>query len=175
MNTQNNKKGFALSQSKGFTLIEMLVVVAVIAVLAGITLTGVGGFTSRARDTRRVGDLRSVQNYLEFYFSKCGRYPGATACGATNPSTWADVQSALNSYGAKTPADPVAAKTYFYGVSSDGLRYVLGAKLENDNRILEESSEMDSADIPSGFTFTGGLSASDCNDAAGTYGYCIGS
>ena len=56
----------------GFTLIEMLVVVAVIAILAGVVLTGVTGFQQSARDAKRIGDLRNIKNHLELYFNKCG-------------------------------------------------------------------------------------------------------
>ena len=56
---------------QGFTLIEMLIVIAVISILAGIVLVGVTGFQETARDTKRIGDLRGVQNSLELYYTRC--------------------------------------------------------------------------------------------------------
>src|SRR3989344_4158899 len=95
----------------GFTLIEMLIVIAVIAILAGVVLTGVGGFQASARDTRRIGDLRNVQNYLELYFNKCGHYPvtGSTGtdCGTPGANggtlTWALLETALKGVTSQVP------------------------------------------------------------------------
>ena len=53
-----------LSTKHGFTLIEMLVVVAIISILAGVVLTGVTGFQANARDTKRIAHLKQMQNYL---------------------------------------------------------------------------------------------------------------
>jgi prepilin-type N-terminal cleavage/methylation domain-containing protein len=68
---------------KGFTLIEVLTVVAIIGLLASIVLVGLGSFRTRGRDTRRIADLRSTQNALELYLDsirqithrlvRCGR------------------------------------------------------------------------------------------------------
>jgi len=165
--TNTNKKS-------GFTLIETLVVISIIAILAGITLTGIGGFTSRARDTRRIADLRSIQNYLEFYQSKCGLYPGTATCAAGTPTSWSDLVATLAPYG-KVPNDPVSTRTYFYGIyAADSSKYILGAKLENDNKILTDPADIDPGTATTGFNFVAGTS-SDCADTSPTYGYCIGS
>lgn len=155
-------------------MIEMLVVVAVISILSGLTLTGIGGFTSRARDTRRIGDLRSVQNYLEAYYTKCGKYPGAADCGGTSVTgDWSSLQAILTtSVGVNAPADPVAGRTYFYGVNTtlSNQKYIVGVKLENDNKALDDAGELDST---AGFVLTSGAAVGDCDDAAN--GYCVGS
>jgi prepilin-type N-terminal cleavage/methylation domain-containing protein len=60
---------------KAYTLIEMLMVVAIIGVLASSILIGLGSARAKARDARRITDLKSVQTALELYYSKYGIYP----------------------------------------------------------------------------------------------------
>ena len=66
---------------QGFTLIEILIVVAIIAILASVVLVGLGPTQAQGRDARRISDLREVQTGLELYYNKNGVYPTA--------STWA--------------------------------------------------------------------------------------
>lgn len=126
----------------GFTLIEMLIVIAVIAILAGVVLTGVSGFQASARDTRRIGDLRNVQNFLELYFNRCGFYPGSITGGSctTGATDWNGLKAMMEAEGftSNFPNDPVAGRTYYYGVSSDNLQYVVGAALERQNSALDD-------------------------------------
>ncbi|MEK7648541.1 MAG: prepilin-type N-terminal cleavage/methylation domain-containing protein [Patescibacteria group bacterium] len=65
---------------KGFTLVELLVVVAIIGLLAGIAIVSVNSVRIKARDTRRIADVKQIQNALELYNNeKGGLYPQATA------------------------------------------------------------------------------------------------
>lgn len=68
-----NKKGLALSdpefiegESKGFTLVELLIVVAIIAVLAVIGIIVFGNVQKGARDARRKADINAIASALEF-------------------------------------------------------------------------------------------------------------
>ena len=63
---------------KAFTLVELLVVVAIIAILASALLVGLGGARQKARDARRIADLRNVQSALEVYYARNNQYPAAT-------------------------------------------------------------------------------------------------
>jgi len=88
----NNKNiNFGNSGSAGFTLIELMVVVAIIGILTAITATFLMGARNRAHDTasiRNLGDLRTYANlyYLNHgdsyagFFASCGQ---ATACADT--------------------------------------------------------------------------------------------
>jgi general secretion pathway protein G len=61
--------------ASGFTLIEILVVVAIIGILAAVIVPRVVGETDRARRTRAVADLRAIENALAMYKLDNGVYP----------------------------------------------------------------------------------------------------
>ncbi len=63
----------------GFTLIELLLVIAIIAILAAVVLAGVASSRPKARDTKRLVDLKSIASALEFYNIDKGHYPVAAA------------------------------------------------------------------------------------------------
>jgi prepilin-type N-terminal cleavage/methylation domain-containing protein len=65
-----------INNNWGFTLLEMLVVVGIIAVLVGLGFTSYSTAQKKARDAKRKSDLKSIQNALEQYYSICGyQYP----------------------------------------------------------------------------------------------------
>lgn len=59
----------------GFTLVELMVVISVIAVLATIVYANLGKANPKARDAERQADLRNLQTAIEQYKQKNGRYP----------------------------------------------------------------------------------------------------
>lgn len=81
----------------GFTIIELLIVIVVIAILAAISLVAYDGLQQRARDTQRKADITAITKALELYYNDKGRYPGTP--GETGGST------SINS-GWSTTADP---------------------------------------------------------------------
>ena len=119
-------------KSKGFTLIELLVVIAIIGILATIVLVSLNSARQKARDVRRIGDLRQVALALEMSYDDNATYPSVTGCTAAN---WTGTMSAAletgGGYMTKVPTDPVNNTTYYYAYASTGLKYVLQATLEN--------------------------------------------
>ena len=113
---------FSTKNNKGFTLIELLVVVAIISLLSSIIFASLGSARAKARDTRRMADLRQLQTALELYFNDVGRYPGyllghhrSSACPGNSPIdtsyplwTAANVFDAsfTNNYMKTLPSDP---------------------------------------------------------------------
>lgn len=61
---------------KGFTIIELLIVIAIIAILAGLVLNNFTGAQAKARDTQRLQDINNVHSKLEEYHNEYSAYPG---------------------------------------------------------------------------------------------------
>jgi prepilin-type N-terminal cleavage/methylation domain-containing protein len=71
-------------EKKGFTLIELLVVIAIIGLLASIVLVSLNTARVKARDVKRIADLKNIQIALELYYSDHGYYPECTDSGGSN-------------------------------------------------------------------------------------------
>ncbi len=61
----------------GFTLVELMVTVAIIAVLSAIVTANFSSARSKSRDAKRVSDVAQIQLALEFFFDRCNQYPPA--------------------------------------------------------------------------------------------------
>jgi len=107
---------------RAFTLIELLIVIAIIGILSSIVAVSYPNYTKRARDTQRKSDLKQYQVALEISANKNNSIYPLTASGR------------LSSVITGGPEDPkyAADATYFYKYLSDasGLNYVVWAKLE---------------------------------------------
>ncbi len=68
----------------GFTIIELLIVIAIIAILAGLVLNNFQGAQAKARDTQRVTDINNIHSKLEEYYNENNGYPN-TFTAATFP------------------------------------------------------------------------------------------
>jgi len=62
----------------GFTLLELLIVIAIIGILVAIGTASYSNAQKKSRDARRQGDLKAIQNAFEQYYSKnSGNYPSS--------------------------------------------------------------------------------------------------
>jgi len=95
---------------KGFTLIEVLMVVAIIGILATIVLVSLNTARSKARDVRRISDLRQLALALEMSYDDNSTYPvQATCVDIATPLA----ALATGGYMGALPADP-GTYTYSY-------------------------------------------------------------
>ncbi len=135
---------------KGFTLIEIMVVISIIGLLSSIILVAVNGARVKTRDSKRTQDLIQIRNALDLYYSVNGKYPSTggiiyssrlTAIGApqhinscpSNDGDWIPglVASKIIS---QLPTDPLGDvnpacswnRQYLY-LSTNGAGYVLQA------------------------------------------------
>ena len=72
---------------RAFTLVELLVVIAVIAILAAIAIPNFLEAQTRAKVTRAKADLRVIAEALESYHVDHGRYPPAAGVGPHHTSS----------------------------------------------------------------------------------------
>ena len=118
---------------QGFTLVELLIVAAVLLVLGSIAVVAVTRSQRAARDTQVVYDLNQLQTALEYYYTEHGRYPavadGDSWTNVDTPGLAANLKAQLD----RLPQPPRTdnGETYTYVVSADGSAYYLGAHLEN--------------------------------------------
>ena len=71
---------------KGFTLIEMLIVIVVIAILALIVIPRLLGAGRKAKEATLRGDLHQLRNAVQQFEADCGDYPSALAQLMTQPA-----------------------------------------------------------------------------------------
>lgn len=99
---------------RGFTLIELLVVISIISLLSSIVMTSLNGARAKARDTKRIGDLRAVSTALSLYRNEYGTFcvanAGAGGRGWLNypySSPYGVAQQLVNlGYLSSVPVDP---------------------------------------------------------------------
>ena len=59
----------------GFTLIELLVVIAIIGLLSTLSILALNTARARARDAKRIADVKQIQTALEMYYNDTSDYP----------------------------------------------------------------------------------------------------
>lgn len=80
-----------------FTLIELLIVMAVIAILTAITLGAAGGIQNKAARSRAAAEIQAMSTALESYKLDNGIYPEMTSvnCTVVNPTSYIPAGSVL--------------------------------------------------------------------------------
>lgn len=151
-------------KKKGFTLIELLVVIAIIGVLASIVLASLNSARRKARDARRIADIKELQLALELYFDSNDAYAPALIDLTGNNCGGAPCIVAV-------PVDPSGTThEYRYCRFGSNLRYHIGASLEESgNNALDNDSN---AADPCGNGAISGVDTGACGDALVTTRYC---
>jgi general secretion pathway protein G len=116
---------------KGFTLVELLVVIVVLAVLAAIVLPKFLGAGQRSKEAALKSDLKILRNAVSLYLTDTGAYPAALSDLASTSA----IASGLDSTGASksitaadwngpyvesVPNDPVGGSAFTYHTDTTG-------------------------------------------------------
>jgi len=118
-------------KTSGFTMIELIVVIAILGLLSTIGLVSFRTAQIKGRDTQRKSDLAQIQKALEIYYNDYGYYPTDDY-----PASGSFVDTKGTLYIKEIPQDP---KFDAYPYSSDGTFYILYARLENNQDPCFES------------------------------------
>ena len=114
LGTQKIKKA-----QKGFTIIELLIVIAIIGILAGLVLNNFQGAQAKARDVQRKSRINSIYGKLEEYYNNNSGYPDGnfttTTLAGIDSDALKDTNGAAPTYSfqiaATTPTAPTLPTT----------------------------------------------------------------
>lgn len=180
---KNKQKWFTLSPSKGFTLLELLVVIGIIGLLASILVVNLTSARRRARDTKRIADIRNLQTAAEDYYGKNAKYPATLAdlvsggqipMWPLDPLAPSGTACTVNSdlcywYATYTPTGALGPQSYHFGASLEDT----GSQLLNQDR---DCNSVTGTACPFVAAYTSGYNGADaagCGGAANRYCYDI--
>lgn len=92
--------------NKGFTLVELLIVITIISVLTSIGVVSYRSLVQSGRDAKRQTDLRTIQSALEQYYADQFYYPTSVGVGGS-------LTFGSKTYLNNVPQDPQAPSRYY--------------------------------------------------------------
>jgi len=127
---------------KGFTLVELLVVIVVLAVLAAIVLPKFVGAGTRSKESALKSDLKLIRNAVTLFYNDTGAYPASTAGLSATSAPAAGLASDGTAksiiagewhgpYLEAVPNDPVSGSAFTYGTASGSVGQVTSSASGN--------------------------------------------
>ena len=143
-------------QQHGFTIVELLIVIVVIAILAAISIVAYIGIQNRAYDTSVQSDLAYLAKVAHFYNADNGTYPtGGQLVGYSSSTTGQPVKATKSAYS-------TASNSMLYCALTDGSMYGFVARSKSSKAFYVSSSSGSVKEMSGGMT---GTAATDCSNA----------
>jgi general secretion pathway protein G len=138
------RRNYLSGPRQGFTLVELLIVIIVIAVLAAIAIPKFVNSSARSKESSLLGDLKLVRNAVTVFQNDTGYYPATLAdiAAPAAPASGKDATGATQTilaanwkgpYIASLPTDPVSSNALTYSVTSPTVGQVNSSASGNDS------------------------------------------
>jgi len=123
---------------RGFTLLELLIAVAILGLLASIISAPIMASRQRSRDAKRLEDFRVIRDALEMYQNDHGSYPPAPcgwncngyfySCVSSGAAAWSNFATYLTPYiSGEVPIDPINTPNRPpWSIADEGYCYAYG-------------------------------------------------
>ena len=113
------------NKQKGFTIVELLIVIVVIGILAALVVTTFSGIQQKARDKERQTDIGALHSQLEAYYAQNGSYPAMSDINDNSNPSWRstnmkglDPEALKDPKGTNPPALAAAPTDSTYGYAA---------------------------------------------------------
>lgn len=121
----------------GFTLIELMIAVAIIGILTAVASISYSAVRLRSRDAERINDLNQIKVVLSLYYGAqpVAQFPTLTTKTTIDGSTDALTTALSPTYIRQMPVDPINSgnNVYKYQSSNNSKSFTLFGTLENVN------------------------------------------
>ena len=152
-------------KNKGFTLVELIVVITILAILWTIAFISMQWFAGEARNSTRVSDMSTIERALVFHKTQWWRYPtpeDSVTLSYSGSSWWAqwyfwkEALSILESI-TSVPIDPLTKLRYSYSLTSSTEEFQLWSVIESEVAFHWKNETIANSFISQSFANTGKL------------------
>ncbi len=114
-----------MTRSRGFTLIELMIAVAIVSILAAIALPSYSEYVRRGRITEAISTLSGMRVKMEQYFQDNRTYVGSCGASGSSVAPLPDAKNFAYACPTRTATAYTITATGLAGTSLDGFQYTI--------------------------------------------------